>query len=213
MSSWLTNGITFLLPENDETDEPKNYLPITCLSTTYQLLTSIITESAYSHLDLNNILPLEQKGCRRGSYGCKDQLLINKMIQENCYKTKRNLSTAWIDYRKAFDSVPHSWILKSLELYKISPVIINFLKHSMTQWKTTLYLSHANGTAKSQKVSIRRGIFQGDSISPLLFCIPLIPLSQELNNANYRYKIKEDKFNHLFYMDDLELFAKDDMCP
>ena len=83
----------------------------------------------------------------------------------------------------------------------------------MTLWQTTLYLSHANGTAKSQKVYIRRGICQGDSLSPLLFCIALISFIQELNNANYRYKIKEDKFNHLFYMDDLELFAKDDMCP
>ena len=80
MSSWLTNGITFLLPENDETDEPKNYRPITCLSTTYKLLTSIITESAYSHLDLNNIFPLERKGCRREFYGCKDHVLISKTI-------------------------------------------------------------------------------------------------------------------------------------
>ena len=30
-------------------------------------------------LDHNNTLPTEQKGCKRGSYGCKDQLLINKM--------------------------------------------------------------------------------------------------------------------------------------
>lgn len=28
----------------------------------------------------NNLLPIEQKGCRRGSYGCKDQSLINKAI-------------------------------------------------------------------------------------------------------------------------------------
>ena len=74
----------------------------------------------YSFLEHKELLPYKQKGCRRGSYGCKDQLLINRMIIENYHKKKRSLSTTWIDYRKAFDSVPHSWILKSLDIYKVS---------------------------------------------------------------------------------------------
>ena len=53
-------------------------------------------------------------------------------------------------------------------------------------------------------------IFQGDSLSPLLFCISLIPLTLELKNSGYGYKIGEDKFSHLFYMDDLKLYGKDD---
>ena len=78
----------------------------------YKILTSILTEGSYTFLEENELLPTEQKGCKRGSYGCKDQLLINKMILENRRGNKRNLSSAWIDYRKAFDSVPHSWIIK-----------------------------------------------------------------------------------------------------
>ena len=66
------------------------------------------------------LLPCKQKGSQKGSYGCKDQLLINRMAIENCHNKKRSLSTAWIDYRKAFDSVPHSWILKSLDIYSIT---------------------------------------------------------------------------------------------
>ena len=38
--------------------------------------------------------PLEKKGCTRGSCGCKVQLMINKMILENCKKKKPNLSCA-----------------------------------------------------------------------------------------------------------------------
>ena len=126
-----SKGITYILPKVSETNNPKNYRPITCLSTTYKLLTSIITERTYSSLEQKKLLPSEQKGCRIGSYGCKDQLLINRMFIENCHKKKRSLSTAWIDYRKAFNSVPHSWILKALDIFKVSPVIINFLKNSM----------------------------------------------------------------------------------
>ena len=43
-------------------------------------------------------------------------------ILENCKKRKKNLSTARIDYKKAFDSVPHSWIL---QMYKIHPDTYN----------------------------------------------------------------------------------------
>ena len=103
---WLTNGTTYLLPKNDETNNPKNYRPITCLPTMYKILTSILSDRAYKHLTINNLLPVEQKGCSKGSYGCKDQLLINKAIIEMTKSKKRNLTTAWIDYKKAFDSVP-----------------------------------------------------------------------------------------------------------
>ena len=164
---WLTIGITYLLPKTEDTKNPKNYRPITCLLTTYKILTSIITERVYNHLDENDLLPKEQKGCRRGSYGCKDQLLINKAIIEDAKKKKKNLSTAWIDYKKAFDSVPHDWILKCLEMYKLSPIIVQFLTSSMDQWKTTLILNHSEGTLYSRQISINSGIFQGDSLSLL----------------------------------------------
>ena len=94
---WFTPGITYLLPKSKEFNIPKNYRPITCLSTMYKILTSIVTEGTYNFLDTNNILSLEQKGCKKGTYGCKDQLLINKMLLENSRTCHRNLITAWID--------------------------------------------------------------------------------------------------------------------
>ena len=146
---WFTQGITYLLSKSKETNIPKNYRLITCLSTMYKILTSIVTERTYT----NNILPSEQKGCKKGSYYCKYQFLINKMLLENSGTCHRNLSTAWIDYKKAFDSVPHTWILKVLQMYKISPTIINFSTISMKEWKTNLYLNHAQ-VALPAKTSI-----------------------------------------------------------
>ena len=128
---WSTRGLTFLIPKSNDTNESKNYRPITCLPTMYKTLTSIITDRIYLYLEENRLLPNEQKGCKRGSYGCKDQLLVNKMIMEDCKTRKKNLTTSWIDYRKAFDSVPHSWIVKALDLYKVPPEIVNFMKVNM----------------------------------------------------------------------------------
>lgn len=168
-------------------------------------------ETNHEHLEKNEYLPAEQKGCKKGSYGCKDQLIINKAILEEVSSRKKNLTTAWVDYKKAFDSVPHDWILKCLNMYNISPTLTMFLEHSMQQWSTTLTLNHSEGQLKSRKLSINSGIFQGDSLSPLLFCMALAPLSSMLNSTTYGYKTQSgEKINHLLYMDDLKTYAKDD---
>ena len=65
------------------------------------------------------------------------------------------------------------------------------------------------GNTKLGKVKINRGIFQGDSLSPLLFVLILIPLSIILSDAKAGYELgKAKKVNHLLFMDDLKLYGK-----
>ena len=40
-------------------------------------------------MDDENLKPKEQKGCHRGSNGCKDQLLISKAILQECKRKKK----------------------------------------------------------------------------------------------------------------------------
>ena len=46
----------------------------------WKLLTDIVADQIYNHLEENNLLPEEQKGCCRNSRGTKDQLLIDKAV-------------------------------------------------------------------------------------------------------------------------------------
>ena len=130
---WLSQGITTLIPKNDKTDQAKNYWPITCLSVFYTTLTSVIRQRITGHLDQRNLMAPEQKGCRQESFGAKDQLLINKLLTEDCRTRHKSLSMAWVDYQKAYDSVPHSWLLQCLQLHKISPVLCRFLSRVMKE--------------------------------------------------------------------------------
>ena len=58
---------------------------------------------------------------------------------------------------------------------------------------------------------VRCGIFQGDTLNPLLFCITLTPLSLLLDYLDgYNTKVA-GRLNHLLYMDDLKLYAGSDM--
>ena len=61
-------------------------------------------------------------------------------------------------------------------------------------------------------VPIRRGIFQGDSFSPLLFVLALLPLTHILRDPGMWYQLEKNgaKVNHLFFMDDLNLYGKNE---
>ena len=94
----MTHGRTVLSQkEPRKGNTADNYRPITCLSLMWKLLTGVIAEEMYNYLECGKILPEEQKGCKRGSRGTKDQLLIDKTILKDCKKRHTNLSMAWID--------------------------------------------------------------------------------------------------------------------
>ena len=114
---WMTTGKTILCQKDSgKGNAVDNYRPVSCLPLMWKLVTLIIANSVYEYLEMYNLLPVEQKGCRRNSRGTKDQLLIDKMVLNDCKKRHTNLGMAWIDYKKAYDMIPHSWILESLGL-------------------------------------------------------------------------------------------------
>ena len=95
---WLTKGRTVLcLKDIAKGNAVDNYRPISCLPLMWKLLTGIIAETMYGHLEGNDILPEEHKDCKRKCRGTKDQLLIDKVILRDCKKRKTNLSGSIIE--------------------------------------------------------------------------------------------------------------------
>ena len=207
IEDWLATGRTTLLMKDQQRGAtPSNYRPITCLPTTYKLMTRIIACEMQDYLENHGLIPDEQKGNRRNTRGTKDQLLIDKMILKNAKRRHTNLSVAWIDYKKAFDSVPHSWISKVLDMLGINNSIRKFLHVAMGSWKTLItVMGHVMG-----QVNIRRGLFQGDSLSPLIFITALIPLTILLRKTGLGYHTSKTAraISHLLFMDDLKLYGK-----
>ena len=205
--AWMVKGRTVLIQKDSAKGTvASNYRPIACLPLMWKLLTGIFSDKVYDHLKDNNLLPDEQKGCRRKSRGTKDQLLIDKAVLREVKAKKRCLSMGWIDYRKAYDMVPHSWICEMMEMVKVARNVESLLSRSMSDWKTLLT---ANGDVLGE-VDINRGIFQGDSLSPLLFVIIMIPLSILLRREKLGYAFGPGGklINHLLFMDDLKLYGK-----
>nr|CAH7741340.1 unnamed protein product [Callosobruchus chinensis] len=209
--AWFVEGRTVLLPKTGDLSEPKNYRPITCLNACYKLFTRILYMRILEAVNPVFLAVYEQRGSKKGVAGCRDNLLIDRCVTQDSVQYKRNLSMAWIDYRKAFDTTSHELIVRLLECLSVDDQIVGCIKQLMPLWKTRFTITSSETRVRTELVSFKRGVFQGDSLSPLLFCISLLPLSIALKNTK-GYSCgapnrRRHKVTHLFYMDDLKLYA------
>ena len=101
-------------------NHPNNYRPITCQPMMWKLLIAQIREEIYYSLTSCGLFADKQKGCCKGSRGTAELLYIDQHILNESKTRRKNLAMAWIDYKKAYDMVPHSWIINSLKMYKWS---------------------------------------------------------------------------------------------
>ena len=150
MPSWLTRGKNSLL----QTDKSKgnvasNNRPITCLPLMWKLLTGVIADMIYAHLDQEKLLPDEKKGCRKGSRGTNDLLYIDKAVINEVKSRNKNL--AWIYYKNAYHMVPYLWIIECLDLFRVAENIKSLLVNSMKKWKVML----GSGNSELGEVEIK----------------------------------------------------------
>ena len=205
---WMTKGRTTLIQKDPNKGIAlNNYRPITCLPMMWKILTAQIREEIYYSLTSRGLFPGELKGCCKGSRGTTGLLYIDQHILNESKTRRKNLAVAWIDYKKAYDMVPHNWIVNILKMYKILNEVINFIDKTMKTWRVKF-----TAGGRLAEVKIQRGIFQGDALSPLLFIIAMMPLNHILRKCTAGYKLSrsQEKVDHLMYMDDIKLFAKNE---
>ena len=210
--NWLATSRTVLIAKNRDTHLANNFRPIACQNSTYKVYTSILNSYLDDHCTTNSIITTEQAGGKKGSWGCVDQLLINKMILDEVRKYRRSLFCIWYDYRKAFDTVSHDWLRESLKLAKVPKSLYEALISLTRVWATKAYLNTANSTLNTDTIAYQNGIMQGDCLAMLLFTISINPLSFILSETCKGYTVGEPgqrkyKVTHLLYVDDLKTYA------
>ncbi|MGL5043220.1 MAG: RNA-directed DNA polymerase [Culicoidibacterales bacterium] len=215
-NSWFCTGRTILIPKNNDTKDPKNFRPITCLNTCYKLFTSVINKMINSHIETYDAIPENQRALVKNEWGCTHALLKDRAIIMDAFNQKKQpLCMTWLDFSKAYDSISHKHLLWVLEKININAKILKILKRLMSKWNTKLELRKNRRLTKSKKIKLKNGIFQGDSLSPTLFCLSIAPLSYAINNSIHTVKSASGwsagygfKIEHQFYMDDLKLYSR-----
>ena len=72
-------------------ENPSNHRPITSLPIIYKIHTSVLTSRMNHHIESTTLSRQNRKDTRKNTFGTIDQLLINKTIQEDAKKKKKNL--------------------------------------------------------------------------------------------------------------------------
>ena len=137
--------------------------------------------------------------------------MISNMILDEAIKPKRSVVMAWLDYQKSFDSVPNEWLLIALKIAKVPPRVISAIETLIQKWPTNLHLTSHEGDIQSNTIHYLRSIFQGDSLSVMLFILSVNPLSFSLKKLK-GYEIgpsgkRDTTINHLFFADDSKLIS------
>ena len=135
---WWSSGRTVLLPKTKNLSDEKNYRPITCLNTSYKILTGLMAKYMREHTAVNKIWGKGQLGAVEGILGTVDQLIIDRCIMEEVKQHHRNLLVGFYDYKKAYDKVHHDWMIRVYEWIGIPRSVIKLIKESTRKWKTRL---------------------------------------------------------------------------
>lgn len=216
---WLTTGRIVLLYKGGGEDDPGNYRPISCLNTCYKMFTGMLARWILRQVEAVDVLPSSQLAIGKGKWGCTHAQMLDRMIIKDATSgKKRNIHLAWVDFRKAFDSVSHKGVMWVLKQIGVPEAIRKLVKLLMNQWIVRYEGRSGGKMTKSSKLKVRCGVLQGDTLSPLLFCLILCALSYWLDNHTEGYttssRIAGDAslrsgrtFTHLLYMDDLKLYA------
>lgn len=136
------------------TIRPEVYHPIACLNTMYKLYTTSLMVSSTPRS--MGSYPQSKKHSARVRQVAMTRSHFGDMQGEH-------LSMAWIDYSKAFDSVPHQDMLRMMRVPRIVCEAIGGL---MGRWRPSFNISKSVWT---KPIQYHKGLFQGDALSPCCF--------------------------------------------
>lgn len=197
---WCDAEVTILYKKGNATDL-ENYRPISLLSTMYKLLSKIITSRLNNKFDLYQ--PVEQAGFRRG-FSTQDHLQTVHSLIEKAAEYNIELHMAFIDYRKAIDSLETWAILRAMEKARIDSRYTNLIRHIYN--KAVLHV-RIDEDMMTDQVKVEKGIRQGDSISPKLFTLALEDVFKDINWEGKGVLIDGEYLNHLRFADDILLIS------
>lgn len=100
------------------------------MSNLYKLITKCVTEVMQLEVERRGLLAENQLGTVRRVQGAKEQALLNIAINR---EHGNRLKASWIDVKKAFDSVEHTYFLKCIEKLNFPEWIHRFLVKTISK--------------------------------------------------------------------------------
>ena len=189
-----------LIPKKGDKHDIGNYRPISLLSVVYKLFTRCIVSRLERTLD--KAQPTTQAGFRSG-YSCVDHIHTLRQIVEKSREYAQPLVLVFVDFKKAFDSVEHNSVYNSL----VDQGVDGHYVETIEELNRGSYAS-VKPFERKVVIELKKGVRQGDTISPKLFAAVLESVMRRLNWDSKGIEIDGKNLTHLSFADDIVIISR-----
>ena len=200
-SQWCTNYLKIIYKKGD-IEDPNNYRGLSIGSCVGKLYSSILLGRLEAFATKHKIIPAQQIGFKRGFRTADHVYLLKTLIDKTFFK-KGKLYAAFIDFKKAYDTVDREKLLRKLQEAGVSGIFLRNIKALYT--KTEYQIKLKKGLLKA--ISSNLGLKQGCPLSPILFNIYISDIEPYLRDPNSDITLHDTTISHFLYADDLVIVA------
>ena len=183
---------------------PGNYRPISLTCVMCRIMESFLKDTLMDHLVENNLLSSRQHGFISGR-STVTQLLsyldscIGNIVNGNV------VDVVYLDFQKAFDTVPHARLIKKLQAYGVSGEILTWITEYL---KDRSQMVVVNGE-KSSAGNVISGIPQGTVLGPLLFVIYINDILDNIDSEGLLFADDAKIYRKITCRDDAKILQDD----
>ena len=160
--SRLNYGVITLIPKIKEANNVRQFRPICLLNVSFKIFTKVVTIHINSVAD--HIISPTQTAFMRGRNILEGVVILHETIHELHRKNQSGIILK-IDFEKAYDKVKWNFLLQSLRMKGFSSKWIEWIKSFISGGSVAVNINDEVGPYFQTK----KGVRQGDPLSPILF--------------------------------------------
>lgn len=198
--------ILSLVPKFTGAAKISEFRPISCLNTIYKVISRLLVRKLKPLL--KDLIMPNQTAFVEGRLLVENTVLASELVNGYHRNNGSKKITIKVDIAKAFDTLSWDFLFAALESLNLPPAYIRLLRACIC---TTSFMVGYNGTVNGYFKG-KRGLRQGDPLSPYLFVLAMNYLSLMLDkeartgSLSYHHRCQRTRLTHLSFADDLLIF-------